>query len=118
MALFPAEVMDEAIALVTTYCATKVLSEHDDKIRIEYKVRGKAITIYECRPPWREDFGPEWTSMRICTLRWDPETRLWTLYARDRNDRRLDYPFIDPAPTVKPLLRELDNDPTCIFFWG
>lgn len=31
----PTEVKDDAIALVATYCATKVPSEHDDKIRIE-----------------------------------------------------------------------------------
>ncbi len=40
-----------------------------------------------------------------------------TLYARDRNDRRLHYPYLDPALSVKPLLVELDDDPTCIF-WG
>lgn len=113
----PTEVEQDAIALVTTYCATKVSSEHDDKIRIEYKVRGNTITIYECRPPWREDYGPDWTSMRICTFQRDPTTRLWTLHARDRNDRRLGYPFVDPARTLTPLLRELEKDPTGIF-WG
>lgn len=113
----PAEVLDPAISLVATYCATKVPAEHDDKLRTEYKVRGNAITIYECRPPWRRDFGPGWTRRRICTFEWDPRTRLWTLYARDRNDRRLGYPFIEPARDLAPLLRELDNDPTCIF-WG
>lgn len=61
--------------------------------------------------------GPEWTSMRICTLEWDPAASLWTLYSRDRNDRRRDYQFVDPAPTVAPLLRELGDDPTGIF-WG
>lgn len=113
----PADVKDEAVPLVATYCATKIPSEHADQIRIEYKVCGNTITIYERRPPWREDLGPEWTLMRICTLQWDPEARLWTLYARDRNDRRLDYPYLDPAPAVAPLLRELEDDPTCIF-WG
>ncbi|MGH2797419.1 MAG: DUF3024 domain-containing protein [Thermoleophilaceae bacterium] len=113
----PDDVRDDAIALVATYCATKIPSEHDDKIRLEYKVRGRAITIYECRPPWREDFGPDWTAKRICTMNWSPATGSWTLYARDRNDRRLDYPFIDPAPTVEPLLVEVETDPTCIF-WG
>lgn len=113
----PAEVKKDAVALVTTYCATKIPAEHDDKIRIEYKVRGNAVTLFECRPPWREDFGPDWTSSRICTFGWDPATRLWTLSARDRNDRRLDYPYIEPAPTIEPLLHELDKDPTGIF-WG
>lgn len=113
----PADVKDDAIAHVATYCATKVPSELGDEIRIEYKIRGNAITINECRPPWREDLGPEWTTIRICTLEWDAKTGLWTLYARDRNDRRLDYPYVDPAPSVTPLLRELEEDPTCLF-WG
>jgi Protein of unknown function (DUF3024) len=113
----PTEVKDDAIALVTTYCATKIPSEHDSEIRIEYRVRGNTITIYECRPPWREDLGPDWTSLRVCTFQWDPKTRLWTLHARDRNERRLDYPYLDPAPSVMPLLRELEKDPTGIF-WG
>lgn len=113
----PAEVLDPAISLIATYCATKVPAEHDDKLRTEYKDHGNTITIYECRPPWREEVGPDWTRRRICTFEWDPRTHLWTLYARDRNDRRLEYPFIEPVPDLAPLLRELDNDPTCIF-WG
>ena len=113
----PDDVKDDALGLVATYCATQVPSEHADAIRVEYTVRGNTITIHERRPPWREDIGPEWTSMRICSMEWDPATRLWTLYARDRNDRRLEYPYVGPAPSVKPLLAELDNDPTGIF-WG
>ena len=78
---------------------------------------GNTITIDECRPPWREDLGPDWNRLRICTFEWDPRTRLETLYARNRNDRRLDFPFIEPARDLAPLLRELDSDPTGIF-WG
>lgn len=113
----PDDVKDDAVALVATYCATAVPSEHDDEIRIEYTVRGNTIAIHERRPPWHEDLSSEWTSMRICSMEWDPATRLWTLYARDRNDRRLDYPNLNPVPSVKPLLMELDDDPTGIF-WG
>jgi hypothetical protein len=46
-----------------------------------------------------------------------PNPRLWNLYARDRDDRRLDYPYVNPVASIKPLLVELDNDPTGIF-WG
>ncbi len=60
---------------------------------------------------------PDWTRKRVCTFEWDSGTRLWTLYARDRNDRRLEYPYIEPVRDLAPLLRELDSDPTCIF-WG
>lgn len=113
----PTEILDPAISLIATYCATKVPAEHHDKLRIEYKVRGNTITVYECRPPWREDFGPDWTRKRVCTFEWDLGTRLWTLYARDRNDHRLEYPYTEPVHDLAPLLRELDSDPTCIF-WG
>jgi len=57
----PPEVLDPAISVIATYCATKVPSEHDDMLKIEYKVHGNTITVYEGRPPWREDFGPDWT---------------------------------------------------------
>jgi hypothetical protein len=113
----PSEVLDPAVSLIATYCATKVPAKHDDKLIIEYKVRGNTITIYECRPPWREEIGPNWTKMRVCTFEWDPGTCLWTLYAHDRNDRRLECPFIEPAPDLAPLIRDLDKDPTGIF-WG
>lgn len=35
----------------------------------------------------------------------------------DRNNRRLDYPFVETTPDLLPLLREIEPDPTCIF-WG
>ena len=113
----PDDVKDDALALVATYCATTVPSEHNDEIRIEHSIRGNTITIHERRPPWRDDIGPEWTSMRICSMEWHPATRLWSLYARDRNDRRLNYPNVNPVPSIKPLLVELDRDPTGIL-WG
>lgn len=113
----PTAVKEAATAQVARYCVAKIPAEHADEIRIEYKLRGNALTIYESRPPWRKDLGPNWTSMRICVFEWDPATRHWTLYASDRNDRRLDYPYIDPSPELLPLLDELDSDPTGIF-WG
>ncbi len=113
----PDEVAADAVPRVATYCASRVPSELADQIRIEHRTRGNTITIYELRPPWREDLGPEWTSSRVCTLQWDPDTELWRIYARDRNDSRLDYPYAEPAASVANLLDELDRDPTGIF-WG
>lgn len=37
------------------------IGEHINEMRVEMDVDARAITILECRPPWREDFGPEWT---------------------------------------------------------
>ncbi|MDP9340673.1 MAG: DUF3024 domain-containing protein [Actinomycetota bacterium] len=102
---------------VARYCADRTPAQHRDEIRMEYTIRGPSITIFECRPPWRPDFGPEWTRMPIAQLRYNPGASLWTLYRADRNSRWHVYELIDPAPGVEPLLAEIDADPTGIF-WG
>ena len=40
-------------------------------------------TICECRPPWREDLGPDWPRFPIARLH--RTTGLWFLYWRDQN---------------------------------
>jgi hypothetical protein len=52
----PADVREAAVAQVARYCAAR----RSDNTRIEDDVR--AVTIAERRPPWGEDFGPEWSS--------------------------------------------------------
>ena len=37
-----------------------------DQICVEVDVTDRTITVIECRPPWREDFGPEWARFSIC----------------------------------------------------
>ena len=93
------------------------IGEHIDEMRVEMDVDARAITIFECRPPWREDFGPEWTRQEIARLRYTKSTGVWTLYWPDRHSRFHRYEDLDPTPTIDRLLAEIDADPTCIF-WG
>ena len=51
-----------AIAAVRRYCEARVPPEHLDEVRVEFAVRGRSVSIYECRAPWDDDFGPEWTA--------------------------------------------------------
>lgn len=78
-------------------------------------VRGKSVTLFECRPPWNRE-GTEWTRMPIGQLRFDPAATLWSLFWADRNDRWHPYELIDPG-TVEHRLSEIEKDPMCIF-WG
>ena len=71
----------------------------------------------ERRAPWREDFGPEWSSVPIARLRYTAATKSWTLYWRDRNLRFHLYDLVTPSPHVEDLLAEIDRDSTGIF-WG
>lgn len=43
--------------------------------------------------------------------------KAWTLWWADRNERWDRYWDMDPTPDVDELLREIDEDPTGIF-WG
>jgi hypothetical protein len=104
------------LARVAKYCDAKIPGHVRDEIRVEYKARGKSVTIFECRPPWHESLGSEWSRMPIAQLRLDPSGGNWTLFWSDRNDRWHLYDFIEPG-TVADLLAEIDADPTCIF-WG
>ena len=105
----------DAVAEVKRYCQARVLEEMRSQARIEHAVRGKAITIVERRPPWREDSGQEWSSTKVAQLRFD--SGMWTLYCSDSNGRSWLYDDAPPARDVAPLLAAIDEDRTGIF-WG
>jgi hypothetical protein len=90
---------------------------HIDEMRVEVDVDARAVTIFECRPPWREDFGPGWSRREVARLRYTTSTGVWTLYWPDRNSRFHRYDDLAPTPTLDRLLAEIEADPICIF-WG
>jgi len=105
------------VARVQRWCAARVPEHARHQVRVECEIAPRHLTVVERRAPWREDFGPEWTSFPIARLRYTAATRLWTLFWRDRNLRFHAYDLLAPSPNVEDLLAELDRDPTCIF-WG
>jgi DUF3024 family protein len=54
--------------------------------------------------------------VRIAQLRYDPTALAWTLYWADRNSRWHPYDDLEPTKDLDAVLREIDEDPTCIFF--
>ena len=109
------DVRESAETAVAAYCENKVPREYRDELRVTYAVRGNAITIFEERPAWQSP--GEWTRLSTAQLRYNAASGKWSLYWRDRNGRWHRYKERRPAVTVKPLLREVEQDPTGIF-WG
>jgi hypothetical protein len=102
---------------VERFCENRIPAHVRDQIRLDHVLRGNTVTIRELRPPWRPDYGPEWSINPRARLRFDPATALWSLYWPDRNTRWHVYPDAHPTGDVEWLLREIDVDPHCAF-WG
>ena len=73
------------------------------------------LTIMDCRAPWREDTGTDWTRFPIARLRYTKATMHWSLYWRDRHLRFHLYDGEAPSPQIDDLLHEIDRDPAAIF---
>lgn len=80
-----------------------------DQIRYEMDVDARSVTILECRPPWREDFGPEWTRFPVARLRYTKARRQGALYWRDRNLKFHRYDLVDPLPAFTRLRVQHDG---------
>ncbi len=105
------------VARAQRWCAARVPEHARHQVRVECEIAPRHLTIVERRAPWREDFGPEWTTFPIARLGYTVADKSWTLYWRDRNLRFHAYDLLVPSPRVDDLLTEIDRDPTCIF-WG
>ena len=102
---------------VRRWAHDKTPPELRDDMRVEVDETPRGLTILECRPPWSELMGSEWTRAPIARLTYSKQAGEWTLYYADRNDRFQRYWECDPSVHVADLLAEIDADPTCIF-WG
>lgn len=105
-----------AIAAVRRYCERKTPPELRDEMRLEVDVRGSAVTMLDCRPPWHPDMGAEWSRVKVAQFRFDEPSKTWSLFWSDRNGRWHLYEDVDPSTNIGALLDEVDADPTGIFF--
>lgn len=96
------------------FCESRVPLAVRDKVWLEYKKRGSAYTLIECRPDFRDP--SEFSRLPIAKFRYDESENSWELRYADRNERWHIY-FEDVGDTLEELLAEVDEDPTHIF-WG
>jgi hypothetical protein len=111
-----ARVSDLAVAKVRRFCDQRVPTQARDEVCLEVTTRAATITIVERRPLWQGGPGA-WTRLPIAQLRSDTAAGTWTLYWADRNRRWHRYDQLDPTPQLDDLLKEIDEDPSSMF-WG
>lgn len=95
-------------------CATAFPATYSDQIRLSYKIRGNNITLIASRPAMFQK--GTWNDLAIAQFRYRPQQDEWTLCCADRNDRWHLYVDCDPAPELRPLIEEVRDDPTGIFY--
>jgi hypothetical protein len=107
-------IRQEVEPIVADYCAKRVSEHARRQVKMGFSIRGNSITLIEERPHWQK---PDlWIKSPIAQFRYDPNNGKWTLYCADRNSRWHDYQ-LKPERDIRVLLREVDADPTQIF-WG
>jgi len=89
---------------------------HQCEIRVECDIAPMHLTICECRPPWCEDLGPDWTRFSIARLHHTEAPGLWTLYWCDQNLKCHRHQPLDPSPRVQDLLHYLVDRALQIFY--
>lgn len=87
------------------------------QIRYELDVADRHLTLYECRPPWRAEYGPDWTRFPIVRFHYTKARREWATYWRDRNSKFHRFDLLAPSRQIEALMAEVDADSTGIF-WG
>ena len=87
------------------------------QIRFELDVADRFVTVVECRPPWRPDFGPDWTRFPIVRLHYATARREWAVHWRDRNLKFHRFDPLPASPLIETLLAAVDDDRSGIF-WG
>jgi hypothetical protein len=100
--------------LLESYCKTKIPPKFANEIKLSFILRGNNITLIESRPSIFDK--TKWNDMTIAQFRYLEEDELWMLYCADRNGKWHKYKNSFVYKDFKKLLKEVDEDPTGIFF--
>lgn len=100
---------------LSQYCGERIPAHVRQLVKLDFKFRGNTITLIEYRPYFKDP--KTWTDNPVAQFRYDAKGRRWNLYYPDRNGRWHNYFDLDSNPDFEVLLREVDEDPTGIF-WG
>lgn len=101
--------------ILDAFCDRRVPIHVRDKVQLKYSFRANTVSLYEERPVWNDPTRK--TEGMVAQFRFDVQSRMWTLYFRDRNSHWHEYERIPPSRSFDDLLKEVDQDPTGIF-WG
>ena len=99
---------------LTKYCEQKIPLHVRNQLRLNYRIRGNQVTLFEERPAFKKPSS--WVEISVAQFRFNIRDKKWSLYCADRNSRWHLYGLLAPSVDFDDLLKEVDRDPTGIFF--
>ena len=97
------------------YCEKRVPPHVRDRLRLDFRISGSAVELFEVRP--RFDNRKQWIEHGVAKFRYVASRKTWELFCLHRDLRWHAYQNLPRARSFDALLREVDEDPTAIF-WG
>ncbi len=98
---------------LTAFC-DRVPLHGRSQLAYEYRFRGNAVTLLESRAHYVD--ASKRTVCAIAKFAYSPTVGAWSLKWLDRNERWHTYQGFERVPQFRDLLREVETDPTGIFF--
>jgi hypothetical protein len=99
---------------LTKYCEQRIPPHVRDQVRLNYRIRGNLVTLFEERTVYKQP--SKCVEIFIAQFRFNPQDKKWSLYCADRNSRWHLYGLLSPSADFDELLKEVDRDPTGIFY--
>ncbi len=100
---------------LAAFCERRVPPDVRDRVRVESGWRGSSVTLCELRPLF--DQPDKWVDIKVAQFRYAAATGQWSLFCSDRNGKWHPYYERPSSNRFSDLLKEVDEDPTGIF-WG
>ncbi len=97
------------------YCAGRIHEALGHRLRLGWAVEGDCVTLFEERRGLLD--AGTWVRLDMARFLFDPGTGKWKLYYSDADSGWHAY-YLKPRANFEMLLREVDEDPVRVFWWG
>lgn len=97
------------------YCEGRAHEALSHRVCLGWAVEGESVTLFEERRGLLD--AATRVRLDMARFRFDPRTGKWKLYYRDTGPAWHAY-YLKPRADFENLLREVDEDPVRVFWWG
>lgn len=99
---------------VGEFCRKRSAAHLQDKLRLEYRVKGHEVVIVERRPQW--DDPSRWIESPAAKVKYIRSANKWWLYWMRTDMKWHEYPGRSSSDRLDDLVQEIVADPLACFF--